>query len=145
MGPFFLACGCLTPSLEEVYLNLGLLLILPSVGLALVGLMFASSKSSKVRSIGAGIGWLGIIVTLLLDVLSIASYSLSLIEAGVAIFYSGFASVIPISCSCIVIRSNLRTVGSSYPLCNICGYNLTGNVSGICPECGTTIVGQATV
>lgn len=24
-------------------------------------------------------------------------------------------------------------------LCVRCGYNLTGNVSGICPECGTTI------
>ncbi|UCC32455.1 MAG: hypothetical protein JSU86_09270 [Phycisphaerales bacterium] len=24
-------------------------------------------------------------------------------------------------------------------LCITCGYNLTGNVSGICPECGTTI------
>lgn len=23
--------------------------------------------------------------------------------------------------------------------CRKCGYNLTGNVSGICPECGTTI------
>jgi predicted RNA-binding Zn-ribbon protein involved in translation (DUF1610 family) len=25
------------------------------------------------------------------------------------------------------------------PLCRHCGYNLTGNVSGICPECGATI------
>ena len=24
-------------------------------------------------------------------------------------------------------------------LCKVCGYNLTGNVSGICPECGTVI------
>ena len=24
--------------------------------------------------------------------------------------------------------------------CDACGYNLTGNVSGRCPECGTTIV-----
>jgi len=24
-------------------------------------------------------------------------------------------------------------------LCSTCGYNLTGNVSGICPECGTAI------
>ena len=23
--------------------------------------------------------------------------------------------------------------------CQVCGYNLTGNVSGICPECGTLI------
>jgi hypothetical protein len=23
--------------------------------------------------------------------------------------------------------------------CRICGYNLTGNVSGVCPECGTSV------
>jgi hypothetical protein len=25
------------------------------------------------------------------------------------------------------------------PLCPVCDYNLTGNVSGICPECGTPV------
>ena len=25
--------------------------------------------------------------------------------------------------------------------CALCGYNLTGNVSGVCPECGTSIEG----
>jgi hypothetical protein len=24
----------------------------------------------------------------------------------------------------------------NYPVCAVCGYNLTGNVSGVCPECG---------
>ena len=28
------------------------------------------------------------------------------------------------------------------PTCGTCGYNLTGNVSGICPECGTPIDGE---
>lgn len=26
--------------------------------------------------------------------------------------------------------------------CNTCGYNLTGNTSGVCPECGSTICGD---
>ena len=26
--------------------------------------------------------------------------------------------------------------------CTICGYNLTGNTSGVCPECGTRIARQ---
>lgn len=26
--------------------------------------------------------------------------------------------------------------------CTKCGYNLTGNVSGVCPECGTPVPGQ---
>jgi hypothetical protein len=28
--------------------------------------------------------------------------------------------------------------------CRACGYDLTGNRSGVCPECGTRIVGEAT-
>jgi hypothetical protein len=26
--------------------------------------------------------------------------------------------------------------------CSICGYNLTGNTSGVCPECGTAVAGK---
>ena len=29
------------------------------------------------------------------------------------------------------------------PFCSVCSYNLTGNTSGTCPECGTKIVGKA--
>lgn len=31
---------------------------------------------------------------------------------------------------------------SQEPVCNRCGYNLTGNISGICPECGTPVAGR---
>ena len=31
----------------------------------------------------------------------------------------------------------LRRIKRMKPLCRHCGYNLTGNVSGVCPECGT--------
>jgi len=27
----------------------------------------------------------------------------------------------------------------TFPTCHVCGYNLNGNVSGVCPECGTPI------
>jgi len=33
-----------------------------------------------------------------------------------------------------------RSRPCSYPACAKCGYNLTGNVSGVCPECGEKIV-----
>lgn len=37
------------------------------------------------------------------------------------------------------ITSTRKAKPTSYPSCTNCGYNLTGNVSGICPECGTPI------
>jgi hypothetical protein len=36
-------------------------------------------------------------------------------------------------------RRNRERRSSLHALCASCGYNLTGNVSGICPECGTPI------
>lgn len=39
------------------------------------------------------------------------------------------------------IRAELRELGIN--LCTKCGYNLTGNVSGRCPECGTAIEGPS--
>jgi hypothetical protein len=37
----------------------------------------------------------------------------------------------------------LRMLGHDvHPECP-CGYNLTGNISGVCPECGTAVVGRA--
>ena len=39
------------------------------------------------------------------------------------------------------IRRRLRAelAKKGIPICVPCGYNLTGNVSGVCPECGTKI------
>ena len=33
----------------------------------------------------------------------------------------------------------LKRSRQAEPLCGVCGYNLTGNMSGKCPECGTII------
>ncbi len=38
-----------------------------------------------------------------------------------------------------VLARRLRDDRESSLLCSSCGYNLTGNVSGICPECGEPI------
>jgi hypothetical protein len=41
-------------------------------------------------------------------------------------------------------KSLLRSLPPSNPgLCETCGYNLTGNISGICPECGAAVVRSA--
>lgn len=57
-------------------------------------------------------------------------------NAGVA----AAASVV----SCIAIRYALASRRRKWQngLCSNCGYNLTGNVSGICPECGGDIQRQ---
>jgi hypothetical protein len=41
-------------------------------------------------------------------------------------------------------RAGLRSRFFSHPICTVCEYNLTGNLSGICPECGTPIQSTAT-
>lgn len=42
----------------------------------------------------------------------------------------------------LLYRRRSGMVGVS--ACKRCGYNLTGNVSGVCPECGTAVEGGAT-
>ncbi len=37
-------------------------------------------------------------------------------------------------------RASLKAQFTAEPHCRVCEYNLTGNLSGICPECGTIIV-----
>ena len=39
-----------------------------------------------------------------------------------------------------VHRTETRRVRRRLGLCRDCGYNLTGNESGVCPECGTAVV-----
>jgi hypothetical protein len=56
---------------------------------------------------------------------------------GVPYWFLGlFFATLP----CIWLRSTLRR-GSRWRnwCCKSCGYDLTGNVSGICPECGTPV------
>ena len=36
-------------------------------------------------------------------------------------------------------RPSLRARFTSFPRCARCAYDLTGNLSGVCPECGTPV------
>ena len=38
----------------------------------------------------------------------------------------------------VYLRLRWRLVPDGTPYCQSCGYNLTGNVSGVCPECGAS-------
>ncbi|MFI5378483.1 MAG: hypothetical protein ACHRHE_04240 [Tepidisphaerales bacterium] len=50
----------------------------------------------------------------------------------------GSVWMLPIS-GCVSLTICYRTPSRPVGICEKCGYNLTGNVSGICPECGTPI------
>jgi hypothetical protein len=39
-------------------------------------------------------------------------------------------------------RRSLKARFDSGAVCTVCDYDLTGNLSGICPECGTPIAAQ---
>jgi hypothetical protein len=39
----------------------------------------------------------------------------------------------------VLLRTIRRSQRVRSKLCGTCAYNLTGNVSGICPECGTAV------
>jgi len=53
----------------------------------------------------------------------------------------GLLLVMGFSCRAVArLRfSRRRCWDSPQPRCNQCGYNLTGNTSGVCPECGTPV------
>jgi hypothetical protein len=55
-----------------------------------------------------------------------------------AYFVAAFA-LLPLG---FVILSVVRRKTSGKSTCTSCGYNLTGNISGVCPECGTTVAAQ---
>ncbi len=42
----------------------------------------------------------------------------------------------------IIVRQIEEAYRIAHGHCQQCGYNLTGNTSGVCPECGTPAPGQ---
>lgn len=80
-------------------------------------------------------------------------YSNATLFASVAalsmILFAAIAPVFQLVFSCAaVIRNRLKAIAETRAhmrahLCRTCGYNLTGNVSGVCPECGTAIENES--
>ncbi len=48
-----------------------------------------------------------------------------------------FGAVLALRCLWYLVRFGLRDLRRSRELCAHCAYNLRGNTSGVCPECGT--------
>jgi hypothetical protein len=45
----------------------------------------------------------------------------------------------------LFVRASIRSKRRRDIGCSTCGYDLTGNVSGVCPECGTAVAGKVGV
>jgi hypothetical protein len=54
-----------------------------------------------------------------------------------------WAIVVPLACPFAIMTWRLGRRGRSNRSCSHCGYNLAGNTSGVCPECGTAIATKA--
>jgi len=84
------------------------------------------------RSIDLGIGYSGTYITPGYVRIHGASYQLR----APLWFLAALAGAYPVIVAIRYVRSRRRRPPEA---CKRCGYNLTGNVSGICPECGTPI------
>lgn len=68
------------------------------------------------------------------------------VVAGLFGGWEAASVVVAVILGCIAVlhvvgrRSSLKTRFWDHPFCKKCEYNLTGNVSGTCPECGTSVV-----
>jgi hypothetical protein len=56
----------------------------------------------------------------------------------------GVAGCFAIASIILILVASRQGEMCSGPICRECGYNLTGNVSGICPECGAGRIGTVT-
>ena len=67
------------------------------------------------------------------------SYSLTLrgIMSNDMLFWGVIMLVVSVG---LIVHARWTAERPSYPACARCGYNLTGNVSGVCPECGEPAV-----
>ncbi|GJM24382.1 MAG: hypothetical protein DHS20C16_07970 [Phycisphaerae bacterium] len=87
-------------------------------------------------------------VTLILAGVCCYTVSLFLLVVDAPYSIRGPANVITVIISIFLIAGFLfrNLVGPVDPmLCDHCGYNLTGNFSGVCPECGNSIDAEMTI
>jgi hypothetical protein len=114
----------------ELLNALGIAFCLGLLVAPLVLLVYRTSWFARYISLGLAVVWLAVLVELLSSpswhgpaaIVLMPAVPLLLATAGVYRHWS-------------------RPVGPTYPAgcCQKCGYDLTGNVSGTCPECGTEI------
>jgi|GEM_PF-5436760 len=97
-----------------------------------------------VGKLGAGlrgkrfVGWIvgGIVLNAAFDVAVVAGLLAGWVyPTGIVMLIVVFIAVL----DRLGRRTSLQARFSDDPLCTVCQYNLTGNLSGICPECGTPV------
>ncbi len=93
-----------------------------------VTLLCLSRKNLRVAGAVLAVGGVVYVVLLCLSPAHTPAHSVLAWLAFVALYHV----------ACVWLRRRLPDI-EGYPACTCCGYNLTGNISGVCPECGTGI------
>jgi len=77
-------------------------------------------------------------------------WRMKLNSSGFPAIGSSSIIIIPWLISVVILGGSLRILWlrpikkrNDFDRCQECGYNLTGNVSGVCPECGTPIEAES--
>jgi hypothetical protein len=71
-------------------------------------------------------------------VLALIGWAFVFITSGKQIIAFGFAILI-LGLLAFAIWRRWPHRMHTHPICDICDYDLTGNTSGVCPECGTPV------
>jgi hypothetical protein len=118
----------------------------PSLAASFVAVVI-STLAYRPRSVGYAVT-LGLLLTLTQG-LTLAFIVLSSVKAFLDPYEARYSLPVVLSTAplgavwaalawCVIPR-RWRRPRSHSPQCDKCGYNLTGNVSGVCPECGTAV------
>jgi hypothetical protein len=84
--------------------------------------------------------------TVVIALLSVPVQSLFCLGIPIGVFVEFWYITFPgalATAACMHVLVRISEISFDYCACVACGYNLTGNVSGVCPECGTSIPSSA--
>lgn len=82
-------------------------------------------------AIGGGIG-LALVVMISVDVFLVSAFRGTWINGNLSL-------LLIVMAVCVIMVSRRSALDKQYPACGACKYNVSGNVTVVCPECGRSI------
>ncbi len=115
--------------------------LFPATHLADVGKRIATARRMALVALNSAT-WLAIGISSSLFFLLVGYPNLDILLATVGIFSASFLVSMLLWYGYVGIGGEIIIVSSD--CCIDCGYNLTGNISGVCPECGAVVMDTET-